>query len=345
MKRLLVLFVLAGTSAHAARPAPVVVENKPCTSDYAAYVARFEASRRHWITELDRDLATATGAARENLLMGKKEAEAGKPIDKADFDAVFAPGATLTCRRLVYLSEGLRVVAYAVGPRAAGKHPVLFFLRGGNGDFGKLDEATLARQFAAYARAGYLVIGPQYRGVDGGQGKDEFGGAEVADVLALPAVASVLPDADPGKLFVYGISRGGMMTYLALRRGLKVQAAVVHAGVADSRNTISVRPEMEETYQRRVPGYAQNKDAALSARSAVDWAGELTVPILILHGSADWRVDPAQALAMAGKLVAAKREVALILFAGDGHGLRQNLPEVRRQTLRWFALHGGLPER
>jgi len=341
MKRLVLLFLLATTARAGAEP-PILVENKACAASYDAYVASFERERRGIVAEIEADLATATGPRRENLIKGRDEAKAGKPIAQDEFDGVFAPSSPLTCRRLVYRSEGFKVVAYAVGPRAPGKHPVLFHLRGGNGDFGRVSEWTLVRHFAFYARAGYLVIAPQYRGVDGGEGKDEFGGGELADVLALPAVARALPDADPDRLFLYGVSRGGMEAYMALRRGLAVRAAVVHAGMADADQTIAGRPEMEDVFKQRVPDYAANKAAALRARSAVRWAEELTTPILILQGTADWRVDPSHVLAVAARMVAAKREVSLILFAGDDHGLSKNRDEARRQTLRWYAAHGGL---
>lgn len=338
-----VLPILCLLVAAPAAAAPLLVESKPCPADYAGYERGFLAEQKQILAAQDAQLTSAQGPARETLVKGRAEIAGWKPIPRKEFDAVLG-GKELTCRRVVYLSDGLKVVAYTLAKGGGGKRPVMFWLRGGNGDFGRVQPSTLVGPLAGYARAGYLVVAPQYRGVDGGEGQDEFGGAEIADVMALPALAKELPEADADKLFLFGVSRGGMMAYLALRKGLAVRAAAVHAGMADAVETIQARPEMEDTFRRRVPDYEQRKADALRERSAVAWASEITVPLLLLHGTADWRVDVSHAYAVAAKLQAAKREYAVVIFAGDDHGLAKNRDEARRQVLRWFAAHGGVSQ-
>jgi dipeptidyl aminopeptidase/acylaminoacyl peptidase len=77
-------------------------------------------------------------------------------------------------------------------------------------------------------------VASQYRGNAGGEGKEEFGGRDVDDVLNLIKLLISLPQADAKRIGMYGWSRGGMMTYQALARSDQVAAAIVGAGVTDA---------------------------------------------------------------------------------------------------------------
>ena len=50
------------------------------------------------------------------------------------------------------------------------------------------------------ARWGYVVVASQYRGNDGGEGREEFGGADVNDVLNLLPVLEQVTSADTARL-------------------------------------------------------------------------------------------------------------------------------------------------
>src|SRR4030095_14955865 len=87
--------------------------------------------------------------------------------------------------------------------------------------------------FYAYVSSGFVVIGSQYRGNDGGEGREEFGGADVCDVLHLIPLARALGYVDMHNVFMLGWSRGGMMTYLALKHEIPVNAVAVGGGLTD----------------------------------------------------------------------------------------------------------------
>jgi dipeptidyl aminopeptidase/acylaminoacyl peptidase len=91
-------------------------------------------------------------------------------------------------------------------------------------------------------------------------------------------------------------------------------------------------------YAELIPDYAQNKEAALVARSAVRWPEKLqkTTPILLLHGSGDWRVHPTEALTMATKLFECKHPFRFVFFEGGDHGLREHRGEVDRVIRDWL---------
>jgi len=227
--------------------------------------------------------------------------------------------------RIVYLSYGLKVVAYLAEPKAKGKYPCIISNRGGNRDFGQWFPTSIAFFLGQMASWNYVVIASQYRGNDGGEGQEEFGGKDVNDVTNLIPALAQLPSADTSRIGIHGGSRGGMMTYLALKRTCTFKAAVVVAGAANAFTNIKSRPEMAEVYDELVPGIKSDRENLLKSRSAVFWADKMckTTPLLIMHGSSDWRVPVAEALELVQRLTESKHPTRFILYEGADHGLRE----------------------
>jgi len=94
-------------------------------------------------------------------------------------------------------------------------------------------------------RSGYVIVASQYRGNGGGEGKEEFGGKDVNDVLNLIPLLSNMPQADTARIGMFGWSRGSMMTYLALTKTTTIKAAVVGSGLTDLITSLKERPEPE----------------------------------------------------------------------------------------------------
>ncbi|MDX1479816.1 MAG: prolyl oligopeptidase family serine peptidase, partial [Saprospiraceae bacterium] len=224
-------------------------------------------------------------------------------------------------------------------PRASGKHPCVIFNRGGNRSFGMLNPVRIAFLAGHLASKGYVLIASNYRGVDGGEGMEEFGGADVNDVLNLIPVLGQTEKADTSLIGMYGWSRGGMMTYLALTRTDRIKAAVVGGAVSDNFETVRDRPEMETgVLAELVPNYAATREAALTQRSAIRWADKFpdNVPILMMHGNADWRVKSTQSLRLALEFEKHRIPYRLIIFEGADHGISEFREETLEHTLSWF---------
>jgi len=247
-------------------------------------------------------------------------------------------GDGVRCRRITYGSDGLRVTGFIVEPTTAGPHPIVVFNRGGTQAFGAIRTGDLV-ELAGWALDGYVVVASQYRGNDGGEGAEEWGGADVNDVRHLATLARALPNVSPEALYMYGLSRGGMMTLLALKAGLRVRAAATIGAPTDLALGLTLRPEMEEVYRDLMPDYVRRTDEHLRARSAVLWPDALTTPLLMLHGGADWRVSPADALALATRLQARGRPYELVVYADDDHPLTVNWAEARARIRAWFRRH------
>ncbi len=237
--------------------------------------------------------------------------------------------------RITYLSDGLKVKGFLAEPTKPGRYPSIIYNRGGNREFGKINAGQLLFHVVNMARWGYVVVASQYRGNDGGEGHEEFGGADVNDVLNLLPVLEQIPSADTARIGMFGGSRGGLMTYLALTRTNRIKAAVLLAGMTDAVRSIAERPEMgTKVYAEVIPGYGTNPDSVLATRSPVQWADRLcaTTPILLLHGTADWRVSPRDAMDMAERLYELKRPFRMVLFEGGDHGLSEFRSEANLVT-------------
>lgn len=248
-------------------------------------------------------------------------------------------GPTVELSRITYESDELKVRGYLALPKAGEKLPCVIFNRGGNREFGALSDLRAARLLGKLARRGYIAVASQYRGNGGGEGQEEFGGAEIRDVLHLIPLLEGLPRADASRIGMFGWSRGGMMTYLALARTDRLRAAIVGAGVSDSFAAVEHRPKMEEhVYSELIPGWSENREQALAARSAIRWPEKLhrETPILILHGTGDWRVHPSQSLRMAEALLEIRHPFRLMVFEGGDHGLSEFRDEVDAAVGDWL---------
>jgi dipeptidyl aminopeptidase/acylaminoacyl peptidase len=239
---------------------------------------------------------------------------------------------------ITYLSDGLKIKGYLSVPKKAGKYPAVIFNRGGNRESSALSDPQIIRFLGLVAGWGYVCIASQYRGNGGSEGKEEFGGKEVNDILNLIPCLSTIDKADTSRIGMWGWSRGGMMTYLALTKTNKIKAAVVGSGMADPFIQTKKRPEMDSVFAELAPGYWQNRDSVLKTRGAVYWADKIcmTTPLLLLTGSADWRVPPEEQLEMVNKLYEIKHPLRFEFFEGGQHSLIEHFDEVNHATKTFF---------
>jgi len=259
---------------------------------------------------------------------------------KTEYDEA-KTNASTECLKIQYLSDGLKVVGFLVKPRTpeGRRYPVIIYNRGGLQDIGKVGVPNLL-DFYALAANGFVVLASQYRGNDGGEGLEEFGGADVDDVVTLVALASSLPYADPKNIFFYGLSRGGMMTFLALARGVTVNAAVVVGGIYDLQALMEAATQRMAGVANRVmkliPDYANRGTAALAERSVIQWPDKLAVPLLMIRGADDEEVPVSQALAFAARLSSLRKEYELIVYAKEIHEALNNRRDRDARIVAWF---------
>lgn len=244
---------------------------------------------------------------------------------------------------ITYDSDGLAITGLEVLPTIADgeKIPLMIYCRGGSGNYGMLSSGQVTALMAPFAtRMRIGVLASNYRGNGGSEGREEFGGADVRDVLNLLELGKQQPWWDGKNIFMLGWSRGGMMTYLALKHGALVNAAAVGAGVTDLIDGVSFRPAMEEkVYQRFIPNFATRGEEALRERSASCWPEALTAPLLIMHGDADDKVPVQQARALAQQLKALDKPVRYVEYPNGNHALKQHWKQWVDEVVAWFEAH------
>ena len=254
-----------------------------------------------------------------------------------------AADATFAVERVVYESDGLRIVGFLAYPKGAAEGaarlPCVLFNRGGNRDYGAHTPENFLNRARRITAWGYVLFASNYRGSPGSEGQDEFGGRDVDDVHNAIRVFDNLAFADPDRIGMWGHSRGGMMTYIALTKTDRIRAAVIGAGVADLERMIALRPEMDTGVAGQiVPDWKSNRAQAIEARAAVRFVDRLpaNVPILLVHGTADWRVDPRDSMDMAAALFAAKKPFSLLLIEGADHGMTERRDEYYQAARVWM---------
>lgn len=222
----------------------------------------------------------------------------------------------------------------AFPPEGNTARPGLVFNRGGNREF----VPCTIDNIVPYAAAGYVVLASQYRGGCGGTGKDEYGGADVDDVIKLVDMLCTMDGVCRGGVYMAGRSRGGMMTYLALARDSRIRAAGIMAGLADCVSMYTTREQsMKDVFHELVGGGPDDLPEAFAARSAVRWAGRIKAPVVLCHGTADERVVFSQAIEMERALYAAGVEHRFVVYEGATHSLADT--DCRQAILDWFARH------
>lgn len=252
-----------------------------------------------------------------------------------------------TCLDFDYTVDGLTVRGFYLAPKTDAptqKLPVVIYNRGGNADSGATFAHYRLHKFAPLLEEGFIVIGSQYRGARLGSKphpdrlRDEFGGSDVNDVLALLPIIDQLPQANPRKIGIWGTSRGAMMAFLAAKQTDRFSALVAQAGASDITAELAFRPEMEKVFTTWIPNYTENKAAERRKRSPLFWVEDLpkNLPILLQHGARDKRVSTLSSIRMAERLQSLERPYRLVIYEEGGHGLREHEKEVSRDLTYWF---------
>lgn len=259
----------------------------------------------------------------------------GRVLDTLFSERVFEMRkATTECIRFTYDVDGVEVPGFMLRPANSTQDtPVLVYHRGGNGSFGMTGFMSFYTRFSELASEGYVIIGSNLRE------QDEFGGADVEDSRRILDIVKGMEHVDLDRIALWGVSRGATQMMQVARGRDDIQALVFAVGNADHERSLVTRPEMLNVYQARVPDFENNREQAMYDRSVVNWIDELPeVPILILHGEQDERVDVEQAHILAAVLDEHGRDYTLNIYPHLGHHV---MGEPADDMLIWLEALSG----
>lgn len=236
--------------------------------------------------------------------------------------------------RIIYKSQDHKVVGFIVEPQKGKKLPNIIWNRGGSNEIGVIELYQLFTKIGEFAEHGYITIATQYSGCGGSEGKDKFGGSDIEDVLNLYKIIKGYSRSDIARVGMFGVSRGGLMIYLALARVKWLKAAVTVGAPADQISAPKFRKRWRD-HQIKMYGGSLKES---KKRSPVYWAEKFykQTPLLIMHGSADWRVNPMDSVRLAEKLYEKKVPYQLIIFEDADHTISEYLKTRIEYTFEWF---------
>lgn len=237
--------------------------------------------------------------------------------------------------RFFYQSDDLKIEAFISAPidlLGKKKSPCLIYNHGGNREYGALENVETT--FYAY-QFHTICVATNYRGCGSSQGTDAFGGDDVRDVLHLIDLCQKLDYVDKDQINMFGVSRGGMMTYEALREDQRIHKAVVVAGVADCSMSYEERSDMRPLLQELIGGTPKQLPEEYEKRSAIAWADQINTPLLIFHTTGDDKVSIKQVDKLVEQLKKYQKDYEYVTFDSNVHGdLRKTDVEKIRKWLQ-----------
>jgi dipeptidyl aminopeptidase/acylaminoacyl peptidase len=147
-------------------------------------------------------------------------------------------------------------------------------------------------------------------------------------------------EVDGDRLVIRGGSAGGYVTICALTWTELFAAGATYFGIADLVPFAEGDThKFESRYEHTMVGPWPEAEALYRERSPINDVDQLSTPMLVLQGSEDEVVPPAQAELIVAALDARGIPHAYLLYEGEGHGFRraENIVAAREAELSFYA--------
>ena len=211
-----------------------------------------------------------------------------------------APGGNLekalvVPEKITYTSDSLTINAYLYRPlnvRSGERLPAIVFAHGGpTGQYGDTYDAQM--QF--FARQGYVVLAPNFRGGSGyGRAFADLNNkcwahCDLKDLVAGVQYLKTLPYVNPDKMGVTGTSHGGLLSMAAATFAPGVfQASIAHGGTADRIHYYNTQELRHIKQAENEFGPLQGNEETYRYVSPFYFARDVTTPIFMIWGEGRW---------------------------------------------------------
>ena len=223
------------------------------------------------------------------------------------------------------------------------RYPAVVMVHGGFHEH--FDERWFKKVEMAISR-GYVVVFPEYRGSRGYGAqiyKSDYGTLDTSDVIDVSKWFAQQPFVDASRMAIFGQSRGGMLTLLAIQKEQKLyRAAVDLVGLADFVAFMSYKPEWRrlETARENKSFGGKTPDENLPAYMAVSpvfHVDKIETPLFVIATTGDqiapWELHSGRlidALKARGKV----HETKIYENAAGGHVFTDADTEEARDALK-----------
>ncbi|MEM7197749.1 MAG: prolyl oligopeptidase family serine peptidase [Pseudomonadota bacterium] len=190
-------------------------------------------------------------------------------------------------------------------------------------------DASLHLKTQFFTSRGFAVLDVNYRGSTGfGRAYREalygqWGIVDVQDCVAGAAHLIRTGQVDGRRTIITGSSAGGYTVLSALAFADIFRAGCSAYGIGDLQALAQDTHKFESRYLDQLLGPYPAEKTRYHARSPQYHAHKIACPVLFLQGGKDKIVPPQQAQEMCKALEDADQNAKLVLFAGEGHGFRQ----------------------
>ena len=240
-------------------------------------------------------------------------------------EKTFAPAHVITAKG----SDGLPIEAFLTLPPGTGKRPLVVYPHGG--PEGVRDDMHFNRDVQFLASQGYAVLQVNFRGSDGygkafrDAARGNFGRMIEDDIDAALRVALAAYPLDDKRMCMMGASYGGYSALVsAMRWPGRYRCAVSMSGVSDRALVFTSSDVMRDAESRKVQerrmGNPNTDMASLMAVSPLYHTRDINLPLMLVHGREDVRVDFEHTRRLVRMLNLDGRPPVVLAFPDMGHG-------------------------
>lgn len=235
------------------------------------------------------------------------------------------------------------VLTYPLGYEPGRRYPMILQVHGGpHGRFSKAFNAGSQ----IWAARGYVVLRGNPRGSSGrtlafsNANHMDWGGKDFVDLMNGVDHVVDLGLADPERLAIMGGSYGGFMTFWAVTQTDRFKGAIGHAAISDWYSFYG-QTDIPYLLQFGFGGTPWQTKETFEGYSPIEYAENVTTPLLITHGENDLRVPISQAEQYYRTLKKMGKTVEFLRFPREGHGIREpgHRLHLDREQAKWLETH------